>query len=82
MVLCRILPCVTGVKRGRVDPGVQERQEGEVRNAVPPSPPPVPLLPFPSRAISVSFPFGTPDMQDSQILVITSGIENKTTLHE
>ena len=40
MVLCRILPCVTGVKRGRVDPGVQERQEGEVRNAVPPSPPP------------------------------------------
>ena len=82
MVLCRILPCVTGVKRGRVDPGVQERQEGEVRNAVPPPPPPVPLLPFPSRAISVSFPFGTPDMQDSQILVIASGIENKTTLHE
>ena len=83
MVLCRILPCVTGVKRGRVDPGVQERQEGEVRNAVPPSPPPpVPLLPFPSRAISVSFPFGTPDMQDSQILVIASGIENKTTLRE
>ena len=84
MVLCRILPCVTGVKRGRVDPGVQERQEGEVRNAVPPLPPPlpVPLLPLPSRAISVSFPFGTPDMQDSQILVIASGIENKTTLHE
>ena len=83
MVLCRILPCVTGVKRGRVDPGVQERQEGEVRNAVPPPLPlPVPLLPLPSRAISVSFPFGTPDMQDSQILVIASGIENKTTLHE
>ena len=83
MVLCRILPCVTGVKRGRVDPGVQERQEGEVRNAVPPPLPlPVPLLPLPSRAISVSFPFGTPYMQDSQILVIASGIENKTTLHE
>ena len=81
MVLYRILPCVTGVKRGRVDPGAQERQEGEVRNAVPP-PLPVPLLPSPSRAISVSFPFGTPDMQDSQILVIASGIENKTTLHE
>ena len=39
MVLCRILPCVTGFKRGRVDPGAQERQEGEVRNAVPPPPP-------------------------------------------
>ena len=90
MVLCRILPCVTGVKRGRVDPGARERQEGEGRNA---SPPPVPLLPSPSRAISLSFPFpfpflslsfpfATPDMQDSQILVIASGIENKTTLHE
>ena len=43
-----------------------------------PPPPSVPLLPSPSRAISLSFPFGTPDMQDSQILVIASGIENKT----
>ena len=64
MVLYRILPCVTGVKRGRVDLGARERQEGEVRNAVN-APPPLPLLPSPSRAISPSFPFGTPDMQDS-----------------
>ena len=82
MVLCRILPCVTGVKRGRVDPGARERQEGEVRSAVPPPPLPVPLLSSPSRAISLSFSFGTPDVQDSKILVIASGIENKTTLHE
>ena len=67
MVLYRILPCVTGVKRGRVDLDARERQEGEVRTAVcggggfrPPPPPP-----SPSRAISLSFPFGTPDMQDS-----------------
>ena len=58
-----------------MDTGARERQEEEVRNAVPP--PPVPLLPSPSRAISLSFPFGTPDMQDSQI-PDTSGIENKT----
>ena len=71
MVLCRILPCVTGVKRGRVYPGAQarERQEREVRNAAPP-------------LFSLALPFGTPDVQDSQILVITSGIENKTALHE
>ena len=64
MVLCRILPCVTGVKRGRVDLGARERQKGELRNVVYP-PPPLLLLPSPSRAISLSFPFGTPDMQDS-----------------
>ena len=87
MVLCRILPCVTGVKRGRVDPGARERQEGEGRNAFPPPPSPSSLLPrarfpFPFPFLSLSFPFATPDMQDSQILVIASGIENKTTLHE
>ena len=87
MVLCRILPCVTGVKRGRVDPGARERQEGEGRNASPPPPSPSSLLPrarfpFPFPFLSLSFPFATPDMQDSQILVIASGIENKTTLHE
>ena len=79
MVLCRILPCVTGVKRGRVYPGAQarERQEGEVRNAAPP--PPRPRSP---PLFSLALLFGTPDVQDSQILVITSGIENKTALHE
>ena len=71
MLLCRILPCVTGVKRGRVDPGARER-EGEVRKAVLPSP----LSPL---LFSLALPFGTPD---SKILVIASGIENKTTLHE
>ena len=53
MVLYRILPCVAGVKRRRVDPGVQERQEGEVRNAVPP--------PFPSSLLPrAGFPFPFP----------------------
>ena len=65
MVLYRILPCVTGVKRGRVDLDARERQEGELRNVVYPLPPPLLLLPSPSRGISLSFPFGTPDMQDS-----------------
>ena len=62
MVLYRILPCVTGVKRGRVDLDARERKEGEVRNAVYAPPPP---LSSPSRVIPLSFPFGTPDMQDS-----------------
>ena len=57
MVLYRILPCVTGVKRGRVDLGARERQEGEVRNAVyappPPSPPPFSL----ARTLARDFPF-------------------------
>lgn len=77
MLLCRILPCVAGVKRGRVDPGARERehQKGEVRKAVLPSP----LSPL---LFSLALPFGTPDVQDSKILVIASGIENKTTLHE
>ena len=74
MLLCRILPCITGVKRGRVDPGARAR-EGEVRKAVLPSP----LSPL---LFSLALPFGTPDVQDSKILVIASGIENKTTLHE
>ena len=56
MVLCRMLPCVTGVKRGRVDPGVQERQEGEVRNAVPPRPPPFPSCLFPRARFPFPFP--------------------------
>ena len=74
MLLCWILPCVTGVKRGRVDPGARERehQKGQVRKAVLPSP----LSPL---LFSLALPFGTPD---SKILVIASGIENKTTLHE
>ena len=52
MVLCRILPCVTGVKRGRVDPGARERQEGEVRSAVPPPPRSPPLF-----SLARDFPF-------------------------
>ena len=57
MVLCRILPCVTGVKRGRVDPGARERQKGEVRSAVPPPPPPPPPRSPPLFSLARDFPF-------------------------
>ena len=53
MVLCRILPCVTGVKRGRVDLGARERQKGELRNVVYPPPPPSP----PAFSLARDFPF-------------------------